>query len=58
MVFFKRHRLLPPNICLQNLNHGFADIRSDVVVIRVGVTAAYVNMRGRDTVMADWMMRR
>ncbi|KAF8906072.1 hypothetical protein CPB84DRAFT_550607 [Gymnopilus junonius] len=57
MVFFKRHRHLPPNQCLQKLTR-YPTLRSDVVVMSVGVNAAYVNMKGREGALADWMMKR
>ncbi|KAF8880603.1 hypothetical protein CPB84DRAFT_1646025, partial [Gymnopilus junonius] len=44
MVFFKWHHLLPPNPCLQNLMMGVPVLRSDVVVMSVGINAAHVNM--------------
>ncbi|KAF8957896.1 hypothetical protein BDZ97DRAFT_1924155 [Flammula alnicola] len=59
MIFFKRHRLFGPSQCLQTLSNGQPSfLRSDVVVMRIGTTASYVNMRGRDSVLADWLMCR
>lgn len=50
MVFFKRHRLFTPNQCLIGLNGGQSSVlRSDIVIMRIGIKASYVNMSGRDT---------
>ena len=57
MVFFKRHVLLPQNDCLHKLANGPTILRSDVVVMSVGVNAAYVNMKGREGVLADWVIK-
>jgi hypothetical protein len=60
MVFFKRHCTFGPNRCLQALLQGQPSlIRSDVVVMRIGVASSFVNMRGRrDALLADWLMKR
>jgi hypothetical protein len=59
MVFFKRHVLLRKNKCLSTLVRGVAPIcKGDVLVMRLGSLAAYVNMRDRDTILADWLVRR
>ena len=59
MVFFKRHVLLRKNKCLPTLLQGSVSIlQGDVLVMRLGSVAAYVNMRDRDTILADWLMRR
>ncbi|KAF8135411.1 hypothetical protein EV363DRAFT_1159366 [Boletus edulis] len=54
-VFFKRHRHLPWNPSLSDCNHIF---RGDVVVMRVGKgpLQAVVNMRARDSEVADYMI--
>ncbi|KAF8122255.1 hypothetical protein EV363DRAFT_1183029 [Boletus edulis] len=54
-VFFKRHRYLPWNPSLSDCNHIF---RGDVVVMRVGKgpLQAVVNMRARDSEVADYMI--
>jgi hypothetical protein len=33
-------------------------LKGDVVVMRVGSFAAYVNMRDRDTILADWLIKK
>jgi len=60
MVFFKCHKTFGPNRCLQALLQGQPSlICSDVVVMQIGDRSSYVNMRGgRDTILADWMMKR
>jgi hypothetical protein len=57
MVFFKNHQHLPRNNCLSTLSK-FSNLRGDVLVMRIGVKFCYVNMRERDTVLADWFMKR
>jgi hypothetical protein len=57
MVFFKNHQHLPRNNCLSTLSK-FSNLRGDVLVMRIGVKFSYVNMRERDTVLADWFMKR
>lgn len=59
MVFFKRHVLLRKNGCLSMLLQGpVSHLKGDVVVMRVGSFAAYVNMRDRDTILADWLIKK
>ena len=57
MVFFKNHLYLPPNNCLAGFSR-YSNIHGDVLVMRIGVKFNYVNMRERDTLLADWFMRR
>lgn len=49
-VFFKRHRLLPLNRSIRS-----CAFRGDAVILRVGLEDV-VNMRGRDTSLADYVM--
>ena len=59
MVFFKRHCHIRPSNSLLNLRGGGRPIlKGDVVVMRIGLTSSYVNMRDRDTILADWFMQR
>ncbi|KAF9470788.1 hypothetical protein BDN70DRAFT_648252 [Pholiota conissans] len=58
MVFFKRHCLLKSNQTLSALVGKPSRLCSDAVVMRIGVKAAYVNMRDRDTILADWLMKK
>jgi|SRR5277367_5327161 len=59
MVFFKRHRHLAVNKCLKDMICQTPRLRSDVVVMRLGKEKEeYLNMRERDTLLADWLMRR
>jgi hypothetical protein len=55
-VFFKRHQKLPAN---QSLPNGMS-FRGDIVIMRVGALnqLSVVNMRGRDTVISDYMVKR
>jgi hypothetical protein len=57
MVFFKNHQRLPRNNCLAVFSRC-SNLRGDVLVMRIGTKFSYVNMRERDTVLADWFMRR
>jgi len=59
MVFFKRHHTFGPNRSLQALLQGQPSlVRLDVVVMRIGKASSFVNMRGRDSVLADWLMKK
>ena len=58
MAFFKRHDHLRPNNSLYKLRGGRSILKGDVIVMRVGSTSSYVNMRDRDTILADWFMQR
>jgi hypothetical protein len=58
MVFFKRHRHIRPNNSLRKLRGGRPTLNGDVIVMRIGSTSSYVNMRDRDTILADWFMQR
>jgi len=59
MLFFKRHRHFQPSQCIQALvGAQQAVLKSDIVIMRVGTKASYVNMRGRDSVLADWVIKR
>ena len=55
-VFFKHHQKLPAN---QSLPNG-TSFRGDIVIMRVGALnqLSVVNMRGRDTVISDYMVKR
>jgi hypothetical protein len=55
-IFFKRHRKLPDN---RSLPHG-VHFRGDIVIMRTGALnqLSVVNMRGRDTVVSDYMVKR
>lgn len=58
-VFYKRHRRLRVNNALPFMRRNAPIIRGDFVVMRVGVfPGSVVNMRGRDTVISDWMIWR
>ena len=58
MVFFKRHCHLRPNNSLHKLRGRRPILNGDVIVMRIGSTSSYVNMRDRDTILADWFMQR
>lgn len=55
-VFFKRHCYLPENLLLSSADRIFCE---DAVVMRIGAghQRAVVNMRSRDSIMADYMMK-
>lgn len=55
-VFFKRHQKLPAN---RSLPDG-VPFCGDIVIMRVGALdqLSVVNMRGRDTVVSDYMVNR
>lgn len=60
MVFFKRHRYFSPNEVIKrlvgrNITPVFC---SDVIVMRIGKKTSYVNMRGRDSVLADFIVKK
>ncbi len=59
MVFFKNHRRLPINRSLRALQCEDA-LRGDVLVMRSASRnlASVVNMRGRDSVLADFVVKR
>ena len=59
MVFFKRHVLLKKNKCLSMLLRSPASLlKGDALVMRMGSIATYVNMRDRDTILADWLIKK
>jgi hypothetical protein len=58
MVFFKRHRHIRPNNTLYKLTGGRPNLKGDVIVMRIGSSSSYVNMRDRDTILTDWFMQR
>ena len=33
-------------------------LKGDALVMRMGCFAAYVNMRDRDTILADWLIKK
>ena len=55
-VFFKRHRNLPAN---RSLPAGI-EFHGNIVIMRVGALDQFsvVNMRERDTVLSDYMVKR
>jgi len=55
-VFFKRHQRLPANRSLPN----GTPFRGEIVIMRVGALdqLSVVNMRGRDTVVSDYTVKR
>ena len=60
MVFFKRHCRLLANQCLMTMVQGDAaivTIQGDVIIMRMGSKASYVNMRTGDAKRTDWLMR-
>jgi hypothetical protein len=59
MVFYKRHCRLQANRCLMTMVQGDATtIQGDVVIMRLGTKASYVNMRSGDAKRTDWLVRR
>ena len=56
--FFKRHRHIRPNNTLYKLTGGRPNLKGDVIVMRIGSSSSYVNMRDRDTILTDWFMQR
>jgi hypothetical protein len=54
-VFFKRHCRLLKSLSLFNLDND-SDFCGDAVVMRVGCRGNFVNMRERDTTMADYLI--
>ena len=58
MVFFKRHAYLKESRSLLALLQGCPMLlKGDAIVMRMGSLASYVNMRDRDTILADWLMK-
>ena len=58
MVFYKRHCRLQANQCLSTMVQGATTIQGDVIVMRMGSKATYVNLRSGDAKRTDWLMRR
>lgn len=59
MVFYKRHCCLQANRCLTTMvQDATTTIRGDVIVMRLGSKASYVNLRSGDAKRTDWLMRR
>lgn len=60
MVFFKRHVVFQANLCLQGMPAPTVQspilLKGDVIVMRVGIVSAYINMRGRDRTRADFLI--
>ncbi|KAJ3928020.1 MAG: hypothetical protein NXY57DRAFT_902848, partial [Lentinula lateritia] len=50
LVFFKRHKLLPPNRCIQNLQGGHID--GDLLLVSCGKKVPIRNLRNRLEVRA------
>jgi hypothetical protein len=55
-VFFKNHVRLQPNNSFP-IKSGLL-IRGDLVVMRVGVHVPYVNFRGGDALLSDWVVNK
>lgn len=53
-VYFKNHCRLPTNKSIPHISRG------DIIVMRAGIVhpTSVVNMHGRDTIIADWMVPR
>ena len=59
MVFFKRHCCLLANQCLMTMVQGdTTTIQGNVIIMRMGSKASYVNLRTGDAKRTDWLMRR
>jgi hypothetical protein len=58
MIFYKRHCRLQANQCLSTMVQGPTNIQGDVIIMRVGSKATYVNLRSGDAKRSDWLMRR
>lgn len=58
IVFFKNHRHLPPNRSLAGMDLP-DDFRGDLLVMRSAArnVSSFVNMRGRDTEIADFAVK-
>jgi hypothetical protein len=56
-VFFKRHCRLLTNTSLMKLDPN-STFRGDAIVMRIGVKGNFVNMRDRDTILADFIIRK
>ncbi|KAG6369654.1 hypothetical protein JVT61DRAFT_14153 [Boletus reticuloceps] len=54
-VFFKRHCRLHTNTMLSDGDDHF---RGDVAIMRIGSRTGIMNMRGRDSAMADYIITR
>lgn len=51
-IFFKRHCRLRPNSSVKG-----AMLRGDALVMKIGRFDRYVNMGGRDPVVANWAIK-
>ena len=59
MLFFKRHCRLLENRCLKTMIQGAATtIQGDIIIMRMGSKASYVNLCTGDAKRTDWLMRR
>jgi hypothetical protein len=56
-VFFKRHCRLSKNNSLTTLDPG-STFQGDAAVMRIGSKGDLVNMRDRDTINADYIIKR
>jgi hypothetical protein len=56
-VFVKRHCRLLRSLSLFHLDND-SNFRGDAVVMRIGCRGNVVNMRGRDTILADYLIVR
>ena len=58
-IFFKNHCRLAENPFLRRSNRrnwgGF--VRGDIVILKTGVRKSFVNMRGRDSTVADFAVK-
>jgi hypothetical protein len=58
MVFFKRHCRLLENRCLKTMVQGdVTTIQGDIIIMRMGSKASYVNLRTGDAKRTDWLVR-
>ncbi|THH19567.1 hypothetical protein EUX98_g8746 [Antrodiella citrinella] len=56
VVFFKNHRYLPLSTSLRSLTN--AAVRGDIVIMRLGTHGRVVNLRQRDSALADFVITR
>jgi len=55
-VFFKRHMYLKINTTVRA--HPSVIFRGDLVIMKEGSRYDFINMLGRDSVVADWLVSR
>lgn len=59
-VFFRRNARLQKNQAILTLLKGVrrpTKIRGNIIVMRIGTRSSLVNMRERDTILADWVIK-